>query len=78
MNFGNSNSNGIDPFSNEFVIMCWVKDTKVMTGGCFYSQAIEKFGKAPIDKLLINDNMLGYDGDSLDWTYLGKQAMWIK
>jgi hypothetical protein len=66
----------IDPFTKEFDLMCYVKDTKVMTGNCDYKKVADKFGEPLLKKCILNKRVIFVDKKgNLDWTDFGKFCM---
>jgi len=70
----------MDPFSTEFELMCYVKDTKVLNGKCTYEEIVDKFGCNIVKEVMVEKNYIGYselNKDSLDWTDIGWDNMKI-
>jgi hypothetical protein len=69
----------VEIFSKEFDLMCFVKDTKIMCGGCTLEQISQKFGEGFVKHCLYEKKILFIDkkNGGIDWSDYGKQYMAI-
>lgn len=67
----------LDILSKEFKLMCFVKDTKVMTDLCTVQMASDKFGDKFVNHCIYERKILFIDKKSggIDWTDNGKHLM---
>ena len=67
----------LEIFSKEFDLMCFVKDTKVMTDLCTLETASKKFGDKFLKHCIYEKKILFIDkkNGGLDWTDFGKHLM---
>jgi len=68
----------IDLKSVEFQILCFLQDTKVMTGICTYQRLVEKFGEKDVRKCMYEKKLIYEDRkntNGMEWTRLGREYM---
>lgn len=65
----------IDPLGPDFEIMCFVKDQRAASGKCTREEAVQKFGKDAVQRLIDNKVLSLTQYGMMDWTYAGTKAM---
>ena len=69
----------IDFFWKEFEVMCFVKDTSILTGVCKFETAVKKFGEHLVKKCMYEKKLIFVDkrSNGLEWTDYGKSCIGI-
>jgi hypothetical protein len=65
--------------SNEFRLMCFVKDKSVLTGVCKFDDVVHEFGEHFLKKCIYERKIIYIDkrDGGLEWTEFGRRSMGV-